>query len=276
METSTFVKQLSSNSRVVREKALETLETFLQSQEFKKAKQSRHDKLWKGLYYSMWFSDRPRPQQRLANRLGALFMLFFDPEEAETKEFTKNDKVFIKFCRAYWKILCLEWFHIDSHRLDKFLLLIRRVLFNQLKYLQSRNWCDELVRTYIEKVLQKSPLSGSGKVYNGIPLHIIDIFLDEWKRLLTGKNDELEEEGEEKTAEEVTELVKKTPLQSFIDVFIQLSEGDGVSKVLKAKIRDELLLDERLITWDIVKSDNSKSGEGEDEDQNENEWKGFD
>ena len=224
----------------------------------------------------MWFSDRPRPQQRLANRLGALFMLFFDPEEAETKEFTKNDKVFIKFCRAYWKILCLEWFHIDSHRLDKFLLLIRRVLFNQLKYLQSRNWCDELVRTYIEKVLQKSPLSGSGKVYNGIPLHIIDIFLDEWKRLLTGKNDELEEEGEEKTAEEVTELVKKTPLQSFIDVFIQLSEGDGVSKVLKAKIRDELLLDERLITWDIVKSDNSKSGEGEDEDQNENEWKGFD
>lgn len=167
METSNFVKQLSSNSRPVREKSLEALRTFLLSDKVKHSKQLQFDKLWKGLYYAMWFSDRPRPQQRLANKLGELYQLYFDEEDnkrEDHEQISANDKAFIKFSKAFWKVLCIEWFNIDRYRLDKYLLLVRRVFFNQIKYLQSRQWNPVLVEKYIRKVLKSLPLSGDRKV----------------------------------------------------------------------------------------------------------------
>ena len=56
METSNFVKQLSSNNRKTRENALEALKKYLTARQFKENKQLQFNKLWKGLYYSMWFS----------------------------------------------------------------------------------------------------------------------------------------------------------------------------------------------------------------------------
>lgn len=141
METSNFVKQLSSNNRRTRENALEALKKYLTAKQSRENKQTQANKLWKGLYYAMWFSDRPRRQQRLANELGELHGLYFDPKDnSNADELTINDEAFIKFSKGFWKVICFEWFNIDRHRLDKYLLLVRRVLFNQLKYLQSRNW----------------------------------------------------------------------------------------------------------------------------------------
>lgn len=298
METSTFVKQLSSNSRVLREKSLATLKEFIVDDKFKHAKQLQYDKLWKGLYYSMWFSDRPRPQQRLANELGELFMLYFDEEDNKTHKFdeknddnkiSSNDKAFIKFSKAFWKVLCIEWFNIDKFRMDKYLLLTRRVLFNQFKYLQTREWHAVLVEKYIRKVLKSIPLSGDRKVYNGIPIHIIDIFLDEWERLYTNVNDEEEEkEGDEdhegttdgESRMKLEDWVQTTPLEQFLQIFHELDENKLNSKVIRHKIEEDLFTDQRLADWGIH-TDNTDPQEGHHDDQLEDhgdhvpEWKGF-
>ncbi|CAB4255729.1 similar to Saccharomyces cerevisiae YDR087C RRP1 Essential evolutionarily conserved nucleolar protein necessary for biogenesis of 60S ribosomal subunits and processing of pre-rRNAs to mature rRNAs [Maudiozyma barnettii] len=271
MENSPFIKQLSSNNRVVREKALEALQKVLTSEKFMKAKQIQYEKLWKALYYTMWFSDRPRPQQKLARQLGELFMLYAKDSDNDSSEILLSDKAFMKFCRAFWKVMCLEWFNIDRYRLDKYLLLVRRVMFNQLKYLQTRNWNETLVEMYIDKVLKHSPLSGSSKIYNGIPFHIIDIFLDEYERLASNRDDEFDVEDEITDEDKIAELLKETPLQSFVDIFIDLQKDIMNSKGLRNKIKEDLLSDERLTQWGAKGIDASRNKEQNDSDKEEEE-----
>ncbi|CCD22507.1 Rrp1p NDAI_0A03500 [Naumovozyma dairenensis CBS 421] len=285
MNTSTFVKQLSSNNRVVREKSLEALEKVLVTEKcLKTFKQSQFNKLWKGLYFAMWFSDRPRPQQRLANKLGELYQLYFNKKDNENykDDLSINDEAFVKFSKAFWKVLCLEWYNIDRFRMDKYLLLVRRVFFSQIKYLKLREWNEKLVNEFIETVLKDLPLSGSPKVYSGIPFHIIDIVLDEWERLFTEKNDEIEDnedEEEEKQETELIELVKNSPLKDFISIFQDLASNMTNSKILRDKIKEDLLADERLVKWAVIEreevekisaSKGATSSKLEDE-----EWHGF-
>lgn len=273
METSSFVKQLASNNRKVRENALATLKKYLNTRQFKENKQLQFDKLWKGLYFAMWFSDRPRPQQRLANELGELHLLYFDAVENK-QEITLDDKAFIKFSKGFWKVICLEWYSIDHHRLDKYLLLVRRVLFNQLKYLKLRNWNEELVLKYIDSVLKKLPLSGDKKVYNGIPFHIIDIFVDEWEKLVIRDGEDEGEDGEEKDSEECKQLIAATPLSLFVEIFQDLSSNIENIKVLREKIKEDILGDQRLHLWGILTQGDDKVENGEEEEEEE-EWKGF-
>ena len=175
--------------------------------------------------------------------------------------------------------MCFEWFNIDRYRLDKYLLLIRRVLFNQLKYLQSRNWDERLVDEYITKVLRWLPLSGSPKVYTGIPIHIVDILLDEWERLLKEGPEDEDDEDEEKKEEElrkVAESAKKTPLADVITIFQDIVADYNNSKVLREKIKEDLFSDTRLVSWGVIQGktpENDSSDESEDEEAEE--WEGF-
>lgn len=282
MDKAPFIKQLSSNNRVVREKSLEALQTVLVSEPFMKSKQAQYEKLWKALYYTMWFSDRPRPQQKMARKLGELYSLYSSVGDNDSDEITLSDRAFLKFSRAFWKVIALEWFNIDRYRMDKYLLLVRRVFFYQLKYLQTREWNEELVEMYITKVLKHSPLSGSAKIYNGIPFHLIDIILDEWERLVSKRDDEFEVEDEITDSDEIANLVKETPLAQFIEIFTDLRKDYIVSKGVRNKIKEDLLTDERLVAWGVSEPTEEKAEDQEEEEEGENpedepaeEWKGF-
>lgn len=269
MDTTAFVKQLGSNSKPVRDNALDKLHKYLISKPAKQSKQMQYNKLWKGLYFSMWFSDRPRPQQRLADELGELHLLYLQNKSKDNEhELTLNDQAFIKFSRAFWKIMLMEWLQIDRYRLDKYLLLIRRVLYNQLKYLKSRDWNSKLVETYLAKVMRRIPLSGSPKVSTGIPIHIMDILLDEWQRLF-----------EREDQESMTELIAETPLTDFLKIFQELVSNVDNSKVLRNKIKQDFLLDERWQQWGVdvglPKKGEQSEGEEEEEEEEFEEWHGF-
>jgi hypothetical protein len=87
--------------RPVREKAVESLRLFLsQSRQFTELD---FLKLWKGLYYCMWMSDRMRVQQQLADTLGDLVSVL-------------QPKNTILFVQAFWTILCKQWPTLDQHR----------------------------------------------------------------------------------------------------------------------------------------------------------------
>ncbi|CAH01586.1 Rrp1p [Kluyveromyces lactis] len=258
----TLVKQLAGHRKETREQAFESLRKYLTTRNFQNAKQSQFDKLWKGLYYSMWHCDKPIPQQSLAYSLGELHLLYLKG---------KNQQAFIRFSKAFWKVICIEWYRIDHHRLDKFLLLIRRCLHFQIKYLHECEWEQALVDDYINKVLKKIPLSGDRKVYNGIPFHIIDILLDEWVKVCYGEEED-EEDNEDDKEEEIKEAVSKTPLSDFISIFQELSSDTNNIKILRDKIKEDLLKDQRLRAWDVLQS---PEDEQEAEEEEAEEWHGF-
>lgn len=274
------MKQLASNTRTVREEALDSLKKYLTTKQFKENKQASFDKLWKGLYYAMWFSDRPRPQQRLANSLGELHVLYFDKADNQKSngELTLNDRAFLKFSKAFWRVICLEWYGIDHHRLDKYLLLVRRVLAHQLRYLQLREWDEEVVSNYIRAVLRKLPLSGDKKVYNGIPFHIIDIFVDEWEKLILHNGEDEDEEDDEKTNQEDEEAklqeecarIAETPLAQFVEIFEDLASNINNIKSLRDKIKEDIFKDERLKKWGVLETQEADAA-----DEEEEEWTGF-
>ncbi|ONH66217.1 Ribosomal RNA-processing protein 1 [Cyberlindnera fabianii] len=289
IQTSAFVKKLAANGmststrhllthgrriltspsdRPTRTAALASLKKFLSRPV--ELPLLENEKLWKGLFYSMWFCDRPRPQQRLAADLGELYLSI-------------PSQNFSKFCLAFWIVMAREWMAIDHHRLDKFLLLVRRVVFFQLKRLREEEWNETLLQGFVE-ALKKCPLSGDAKVSTGIPFHLIDIYADELERMMFEEiqEDEEDEEDEEKRSE----IVDRTPLDELIQPFVTLSK-EALLKTLREKIKTDLLADERLKKWGIVEEESKKTftesgdeeDEGEDEDDEESdseeEWNGF-
>ncbi|OQE38409.1 hypothetical protein PENCOP_c008G06154 [Penicillium coprophilum] len=106
-----FVRELGSSDRKVRDKALESLTKFVQS---------RTDltlvdllKLWKGLFYCFYHSDRPLTQQALARALS--YTLVPSLPQATLH----------RFLRAFWITIGRDYHSLDRIRLDKYLMLIR-------------------------------------------------------------------------------------------------------------------------------------------------------
>ncbi|KAF7713141.1 Uncharacterized protein PECH_001638 [Penicillium ucsense] len=106
-----FVKELASSDRKVRDKAVESLTLFLRS---------RNDltlvdlvKLWKGLFFCFYHSDRPLTQQALARSLS--YSLVPSLPHATLH----------RFLRAFWITIGRDFHSLDRLRLDKYLFLIR-------------------------------------------------------------------------------------------------------------------------------------------------------
>lgn len=243
IQISPIVRKLASNSRQTRDETLNVLRSYITTRQFLTQSQQQFYQLWKGLYYAMWFSDRPRPQQRLAQQLADLHLLYANSEHQ-----AEADRAFICFALAFWKIICLQWHSIDHHRLDKFLLLIRRVLHSQIQFLHVRNWDADLVECYLTRVLCSLPLSGQSQVSPGIPLHIVDIFIDEWDRLMHGTDSSV-------TGQVTPAAPFVKPLTRFLDVFRNLQTNSKVSKILRNRIREDLFSDPRLRTWRVLSSE---------------------
>ena len=112
-----FVKQLAANGkellnsyrkglishidRPTRDKAVASLRTFLGGR--RRLEDLELLKLWKGLFFCMWMSDRPRPQQMLAADLADLVAVL--PESNV-----------LPFLTAFWKTMAREWTNIDVLR----------------------------------------------------------------------------------------------------------------------------------------------------------------
>lgn len=266
-ESSKFVKLLASNDRKTRETALDLLKKYLVSKSSAQLNLEELKKLWKGLYFSMWFCDRARPQERLAENLGALF--------SETIPLSR----FTDFIEAFWTVMIREWPTIDQWRIDKFYLLIRRVLRHNFIRLNTEKWNPKAVNDFLH-VYEKLVLSGDQKVSVALPYHLCDIYLDELERVMFNKTEESVEDDTDDKAEDdqdrdaengskdagkKREVMEQVPLSSLIEPFAKLSKNAKL-KTLREKCKNELLDDPRLKEWGIME---------ESESEEEEEWTGF-
>ncbi|RHZ69673.1 hypothetical protein CDV55_107735 [Aspergillus turcosus] len=111
LQKTPFVKELASSDRRTRDKATESLTLFLRS----KTDLTLLDllKLWKGLFFCFYHSDRPLTQQALARNLSYTLVP------------TLPRATLHRFLRAFWITIGRDFHSLDRLRLDKYLYLIR-------------------------------------------------------------------------------------------------------------------------------------------------------
>ncbi|EDK44820.1 conserved hypothetical protein [Lodderomyces elongisporus NRRL YB-4239] len=284
--TSAFVKKLASNDKPTRDAALEALRKYLASKTLKSGNSLSlldMEKLWRGLYFSMWFCDRPKAQERLAESLGQLYL-----------ENIKSVESFLLFTKAFNLIMIKEWASIDQWRIDKYYLLIRRVLRHNFQYLKKNQWDLELVKKWTQ-VMMETILSGGDKVPVALPYHLCDIFLDELELIMFAdiEDREVDENDPEDMKQKLEELNKEkiaianeVPIRELIEPFTKLSK-EAKLKTLREKTKEDVLDNEKLVEWGVVRNSNGNKGgnsEGSEEDEDdedeededeEDEWKGF-
>ncbi|KAI1322043.1 nucleolar protein,Nop52-domain-containing protein [Xylariaceae sp. FL0255] len=251
-----FIRNLASSDRKLRTSALESLRTFLSAAATSHRLTPLDNlKLWKGLYYSLWMCDRPIPQQNLAAELAGLLDVLPD------------DAVGPWLC-AFWEILGREWTNIDVYRLEKFLLLVRRVLGASLAWgcalmadsssnaktqKRSRARADAVL-----EVLGTWPLeteNNLSRVPVGLRLHVLDIWVDEAEKLGLADPEQTSDWGRE-----------------FLDRLGLLIEAQTKSTCKPVRLRARESLEDERLPWNAedANQDSSKERPGD-----KDSWDGF-
>ncbi|EPS63397.1 hypothetical protein M569_11388 [Genlisea aurea] len=162
-----LIKYLASCNPRVRSQSLQLIQSWLAAQPQILA-ESDIRRLWKGLFYCLWHSDKTPNQVALINRLTSLFLSLRPPLSLE-------------FFRGFLVTLRREWPGIDRLRLDKFYLLIRRFLRVLFEFLRSRDWDLEVVRGYINVLDENGFFADDKHRGNGVNYHVASVFLEEFK-----------------------------------------------------------------------------------------------
>ncbi|KAL4894027.1 nucleolar protein,Nop52-domain-containing protein [Aspergillus ambiguus] len=111
LQKTPFVRELASSDKRIRDKATESLTMFLRSRTDLSLLELL--KLWKGLFFCFYHSDRPLTQQALARNLS--YSLVPTLPRASVH----------RFLRAFWITIGRDFHSLDRLRLDKYLFLIR-------------------------------------------------------------------------------------------------------------------------------------------------------
>ncbi|KAK8918265.1 hypothetical protein KSP39_PZI021098 [Platanthera zijinensis] len=166
-------------------------------------------KIWKGLFFCMWHSDKAPAQLELINRL-AFILSSLPPPLAGN------------YLEAFLITIRREWSGIDFFRLNKFYLLIRKFLRHVFILIKNNSWNLDLTDRIIGILLKGSLLSTDKFSAAGVNYHISEIFLDELSDFLP-------------LAKETLDLM----LSSFISV-MQTTTDKILVKKIKVNIFDRL------------------------------------
>ncbi|KAK4166617.1 ribosomal RNA-processing protein 1 [Cladorrhinum sp. PSN259] len=280
-----FIKNLASSDRKIRTQALTSLHTFLSAKHIS-ASLSTLDilKLWKGLFFALWMCDRAVPQQNLCNELASLIDVL--PRNAV-----------VPWLRGFWATMSREWTGIDVLRMEKFLLLVRRVVGAAFKWMKKSAegkkgkkskqqageslWdmqrVDDIVELLgewpfsledearIEKGTEKEELVPQN-IPVGLRLHVLDIWVDEAEKV--GMLDEADLEG--------GKIVQRIIDQ--VDALEQATTRPAVRIRSKESLEDERLPGNKKATEEGEGEGDEKMGDadGDDDKGDSGSWDGFD
>ncbi|XP_020299464.1 ribosomal RNA processing protein 1 homolog isoform X1 [Pseudomyrmex gracilis] len=168
-----IARLLANNDKKVRDKVLKRMKKWLtvRSQDPSAFTKLEFMSLWKGLFYCMWMSDKMLVQEELAESLSKLVHCFS----------TKNIIVLYTSCAL--KTLAIEWFGIDQYRIDKFFMLVRRIVRQTFVVCKNKLWDMEWVME-ISLIFEELLLHPKTPV--GYNLHLTDVYLEELAKVSDG------------------------------------------------------------------------------------------
>ncbi|KAG6841754.1 hypothetical protein C0991_007083 [Blastosporella zonata] len=214
-------KYLASTEKKTRDKAIKNLSIFL-SESTDVISKPDMDKLWKGIFYGFWMSDKPLVQQALATELADLVLTIAQTSSA------------LAFLRGFWEMIVREWNGIDRLRIDKYYMLVRRFVNASFRLLIRAEWDKETVDEYNDILTAPGgPLCPSDqKVPTSLAYHLADIYVEELNKVL----------GTLSTATSSHPL--PAPLHTLLNPFLLLAAQTPVSvtyKRLQSALLDPLL-----------------------------------
>ncbi|XP_015586757.1 ribosomal RNA processing protein 1 homolog [Cephus cinctus] len=168
-----FAKLLAGNDKKVRDKVLKNLKKWLVVRSKSSFAFTEEDfmRLWKGLFYCMWMSDKPLIQEELAESLSKIVHCFDYMETA------------LLYTKCALKTLSIEWFGIDQYRVDKFEMLVRRIIRQTFEMCKKRTWSRDWVKG-VEQILES--LLIDAKTPLGFTLHLTELYMEELSKVSCG------------------------------------------------------------------------------------------
>ncbi|SCZ93660.1 BZ3500_MvSof-1268-A1-R1_Chr6-3g08802 [Microbotryum saponariae] len=160
-------------------------------------------KLWKGIFFCFWMSDKPLVQQALAQDLANL-TLDVRPKDKDAGR-VERFRAALAYLRGFWEAVVREWSGLDrlrslaknwqltpwefspsaSCRLDKFYLLIRRFVYAAFALLQREEWDPRAIEEYNQLLTGPGgPLHVTdARIPASLAYHLADIYLAEIERI---------------------------------------------------------------------------------------------
>ncbi|GHJ89451.1 hypothetical protein NliqN6_5853 [Naganishia liquefaciens] len=143
-------------------------------------------RLWKGLFYCFWMSDKPLVQQRLATDLSSV-VLEIDPKSTHDEDPLARDMAALDFIQGFWEAIIREWIGIDRFRMDKYYMLLRRWINASFRLLARSEWNDQVVNRY--NTIMADPVNGPLAWSNprtpvSLAWHLADIWVEELDKVL--------------------------------------------------------------------------------------------
>lgn len=123
----------------------------------------------------MWMSDKPLPQENLANQIAGLVHSFDGLDSS------------LQFFAMFLKTMAMEWNGIDQWRIDKFLMLVRKVTREMIRIIQANEWNDEAIEKLASKL--SSTVLGADHVPRGLFMHFVELFFEEVGKVSNGEID---------------------------------------------------------------------------------------
>lgn len=123
--------------------------------------------------------------QSLADTLADQFHVLAERERTAAAA-TDDSSEFTVFSQAFWETISRDWLTIDSHRINKILLLIRLVIRQLFRIVLEDEPHNPDSSTLLDRqltIITALPLSPrERKVPDGLRYHVLDVWLDELER----------------------------------------------------------------------------------------------
>ncbi|KJH47219.1 nucleolar protein,Nop52 [Dictyocaulus viviparus] len=162
-----FAQKLACGEPVTRQRAFRALQDWIKQQSsVRPFDETDMQRLCKGLHYALWMQDKMLLQEELADRISELLLVF------------ESEKERVLYILCTFRSLGKEWGHIDRWRMDKFLMLMRRVLRVLFKYLCSVKW-DKCIRDAYWEAFNQTTISADSSFPDAIKFHFASLILDE-------------------------------------------------------------------------------------------------
>ncbi|UYV62684.1 RRP1B [Cordylochernes scorpioides] len=125
--------------------------------------------LWEGLFYAMWFQDKPLLQESLSKEMGNLIH--------KLPSFRSQ----LVFLRAHFIVMSSHWDGLDKIRIDKFLMLVRDVLHEALVLLHNSSWDMKHILRFRSAL--KASILDVDHMSTPLVFHFADIYPSELKKV---------------------------------------------------------------------------------------------
>ncbi|KAF5368433.1 hypothetical protein D9758_002258 [Tetrapyrgos nigripes] len=202
-------KYLASTDKKTRDKAIKNLSTFLSDSSQDAIPKPEMIKLWKGIFYCFWMSDKPLVQQALASELAEIVLTITTTTSS------------LGFLSGFWETIVREWNGIDRLRMDKYYMLVRRFVNASFRLLIRENWDVKIVEEY-NKILcrEGGPLNPADqRVPSSLPFHLSDIYLEELDKAIRTTSED--------------SSISPAPLKHILMPFLQLAARTNAKTTYK-------------------------------------------